>query len=341
MYRAPYQIYKTATDKTILDISDLMNFSQPKKNRIVFTLVDYQPDHKIEGKSPYVCHYTDPGSAKTLCWQIMTGKLIDNFQEFKGSNGQARVLTISVDRKSRPKYPYSIKIDVGEGKELESGIVQMVKRERGISINLSEFDMIRLAITLLDYIRAKEFAYFTDPILRNYIDISERPQEPKPDVDMALNGLLTTALILLVRYGSKADPKDLIIQEAERIGILAEGFKASPLRAQARRVDSLKELSEEDKELLRERFEDLKGNPEEAREVIEQVNGISRNKLIESIYQGGKIRDLNKDIIDKITLDKTGKPLTDWNEPTLSSFLKALNLGTFDEFKPQEEKEEG
>lgn len=152
------QLVKIATNKAILDISDALN-KEPRRSKLLIILVDYSKQPSVQ-----VRHYIDPDAAKVLAWEILNNTFPTTFSngytEYKGSpvgpdgGPEARVLTITYD--SSRNYPYTVRIDRGDGQVTASGAIKMVNRKDSVSIPVSVFDMKRAAITILDYIRAWE-----------------------------------------------------------------------------------------------------------------------------------------------------------------------------------------
>jgi hypothetical protein len=161
------QIFKLATNKAILDIQDCLNIG---KIRVV--LVDYSDKSNTKTLS----HYVDIPAAKVVLGDILSGRFRScykdsRYTEYKGSpkgpdgNPESRVLQIGyfeTDRQGRPmNYPYAIKIERGLGRVTDTGAVTMVgKPTESLYIMTSEFDMRRLAVTVLDYVRQYETIYF-------------------------------------------------------------------------------------------------------------------------------------------------------------------------------------
>lgn len=151
------EIYKYATNKQILSLTDLLSVSggAPKKSKIVVTLVKY--DEETHKAQEVLSHYLDPLDAKLISWQVLTDSLTEH-KDYKGSRReegyQARILTVRRD--PNKKRGYIIVLDQGEGKPTLQGAVTMKKKEISRWIALSELEMKKLALALLDYIRAWE-----------------------------------------------------------------------------------------------------------------------------------------------------------------------------------------
>lgn len=149
------QIYKYATNKQILSITDLLNGEDEKKSKVVITLVKY--DSQTNKALETVSHYLNPDDAKVVSWEILTGAF-GEFKDYKGSQKeagyQARILTIRKDTEGNRGY--IIIFDQGEGKPNAQGAVMMTKKESSQWIALPPFEMKKLALSVLDYLRAWE-----------------------------------------------------------------------------------------------------------------------------------------------------------------------------------------
>ena len=149
------QIYKYATNKQILSITDLLNGEDEKKSKVVITLVKY--DSQTKKALETVSHYLNPDDAKVVSWEILTS-VLGEFKDYKGSkkdNGhQARILTIRKDMENNRGY--ILIFDQGEGKPSPQGAVMMTKKEINQWIALPTFEMKKLALSALDYLRAWE-----------------------------------------------------------------------------------------------------------------------------------------------------------------------------------------
>lgn len=151
------QIFRYVTKDKVLDISDMLSLD-PKRNKLAITLLEYDENFKAKTK---VKHYVDADPFKVVCWDILHNQF-EEWVDHKGSvhdkAAEARVLTIRKDTKYR--NPFAIKIDNGVGEVIGQGAVKMAKQTDSLSILLPEFEAKRLALTVLDYVRAWELFNF-------------------------------------------------------------------------------------------------------------------------------------------------------------------------------------
>lgn len=151
------QIFRYATRDRLLDITDMLN-TEAKRNKIAFTLLEFDEQHKATTR---VRHYADVSDFKLVCWDILNGMFAE-WTDHKGTPTeeglQARILTIRKD----PKYrqPFVVKIDNGVGEGLPGGAVKMVRATDSLTLLMPEWDARRMAQTVLDYIRDWETINF-------------------------------------------------------------------------------------------------------------------------------------------------------------------------------------
>lgn len=154
---ARVQVYKYVTKDRLLDISDMLSLD-PKRNKISFTLVEFDENYRAKSR---VRHYADVPDFKLVCWDILNGAFAE-WTDHKGTQYddglQARVMTLRKD----PKYrqPYVVKIDNGEGEALPGGAVKMVRATESLTLLMPEWDARKMAQTVLDYVRDWETVNF-------------------------------------------------------------------------------------------------------------------------------------------------------------------------------------
>jgi len=150
-----HQIYKYVTKTQILSLTDLLNGDDTKKCKIAVSLIKY--DQNTHKALETLDHYLNPLDAKFICWEVLTNAFTE-YKDYKGSKRdeghQARILTVKRDPDK--KRGYILILDQGEGQPTDQGAVMMKKKESSQWICLSEQDMKKLALALLDYIRAWE-----------------------------------------------------------------------------------------------------------------------------------------------------------------------------------------
>ena len=151
------QIYKYVTKDRVLDISDMLSLD-PRRNKIGFTLLEWDENHKARTR---VRHFVDVPDFKLVCWDILHG-LFTEWTDHKGTaqddGMQARVLTLRKDAKYR--QPYVLKIDNGVGEAVGNGAVKMVQATDSLTLLMPEWDARRMAQTVLDYVRDWETVNF-------------------------------------------------------------------------------------------------------------------------------------------------------------------------------------
>lgn len=150
-------ITNLANSKTALNIQDCLEIG-----KICLMVVDYQNRSAIKTFS----HYMDVPAAKVLFETVMRGQFTQAFpqgyQEFKGSsNGpdgkpESRVLQITAE--TGGKFRYGISLLKGEGRETDTGAIVPVGPQEKLFVSVAPFDMKKIAVTTLDYIRAHEIA---------------------------------------------------------------------------------------------------------------------------------------------------------------------------------------
>ncbi len=151
------QIYKYVTKDRVLDISDMLSLD-PRRNKIGFTLLEWDENHKARTR---VRHFVDVPDFKLVCWDILHG-LFTEWTDHKGTaqdeGMQARVLTLRKDAKYR--QPFVLKIDNGVGEAVGNGAVKMVQATDSLTLLMPEWDARRMAQTVLDYVRDWETVNF-------------------------------------------------------------------------------------------------------------------------------------------------------------------------------------
>lgn len=183
------QIFRYVTKDKILDVSDMLSL-EPKRNKLAITLLEYDENFHAKQK---VKHFVDADHFKVVCWDILHNQF-EEWVDHKGSvhndAAEARVLTIRKD--TRYRNPYAIKIDNGVGEVIGQGAVKMAKQTDTLSILLPDFEAKRLALTVLDYVRAWETVNFKKRREANTVLIPTdgmpdqvREREPEPEREEA------------------------------------------------------------------------------------------------------------------------------------------------------------
>ena len=151
------QIFRFVAKDKILDITDLLAFD-PKRSKIVFTLVEFDEHNKATQR---VRHYVDADDMKLVCHDLLAGTFT-SFEDQKGSAHddytEARVL--SFKKESKYRQPYVLRVDNGQGEVYGQGQVKMVKATDSLTIQMPEFEARKLALTVLDYVHQWEMIHF-------------------------------------------------------------------------------------------------------------------------------------------------------------------------------------
>ena len=151
------QIFRLVVKDRILDLTDLLAFD-PRRSKIVVTLVEFDDANKATQR---VRHYVDSDDMKLICHDLLGGTFT-SFEDQKGSAHddytEARVLSLKKETKYR--QPYVLRIDNGQGEVYGVGQVKMVKATDSLTIQMPEFEVRKMALVVLDYIREWEMINF-------------------------------------------------------------------------------------------------------------------------------------------------------------------------------------
>lgn len=164
------QLFVVKTDKRVFEALDGLNFGNPKFSKIQLGMVDHEKNPSV-----YVSHNVDPDVMKVLAHEILNGgfdaMFPSGYTEYKGTANskredgkpESRVLKISKRKSSKPgeviRYPWTVQINVGPGKVVGEGAVTPDGvAEKSVNMLLSDMDMKRFAVTVLDHIRHAEIA---------------------------------------------------------------------------------------------------------------------------------------------------------------------------------------
>lgn len=157
--RSATQVFVLKTDKRVFEAIDNLD-TNSRFSKIKLNLVDYEKNPSV-----MVSHSVNPDAMKVVALDILSGNF-NGYTEYKGTaqskrpdgKPEARVLRIQKNDPAKYRIPYAVTIEVGEGEVVGQGAVKMVQREQSVTIFLSEFDLKRFAVSVLDYIRAWEAA---------------------------------------------------------------------------------------------------------------------------------------------------------------------------------------
>jgi len=173
------QIFRLVVKDRILDLTDLLAFD-PRRSKIVVTLVEFDEANKATQR---VRHYVDADDMKLICHDLLAGGFT-SFEDHKGSAHddytEARVLSLKKETKYR--LPYVLRIDNGQGEVYGVGQVRMVKATDSLTIQMPEFEVRKMALVVLDYIREWEMINFRkrqDARTVTFTPAAESVQQPE------------------------------------------------------------------------------------------------------------------------------------------------------------------
>ena len=153
------QVFKSATNVSILDIQSALNYHQQKeqnfvyKGNIIFIINEYG------GSKEQLQAFMAKGKTKMVMQTIqnhMFHHLYPNgITDYGGtrSTQRARVLNI---RFEADKQRFVFQIDEGQGRVGRNGAINMTKREKSVRTYLALEDALIMATEVLDFIRHQE-----------------------------------------------------------------------------------------------------------------------------------------------------------------------------------------
>ena len=182
--RSATQVFVLKTDKRVFEAIDNLD-TNPRFSKIKLNLVDYEKNPSV-----MVSHSINPDAMKVVALDILAGTF-SGYTEYKGTANskrpdgkpEARVLRIQKNDPSKFRIPYSITIEVGAGEVIGQGAVKMVQKEQSVTLMISEFDLKRFAVSVLDYIRAWEAARISARL--NAAAHADAPAADAGDADQA------------------------------------------------------------------------------------------------------------------------------------------------------------
>ena len=168
------QIFKSATNVSILDIQSALHYHKRKNNNmiykgnIIFIINEY-------GKSEIQLQaFLSKATTKMIMHSILNysfPQLFPNgFKSYGGtiSTGRARVLTINFEP---DKQRFMFQIEEGQGVPTGAGGIKMSKREASVRTYISLLDALEMAHEVLDFIRHQELISLMkdEPLYSYYI----------------------------------------------------------------------------------------------------------------------------------------------------------------------------
>ncbi len=146
----------TAKDKTI-SITELLTFDT-KRSKIAITMTEVDDSNKA---TEMVRHYVDAETFKLACHDILGG--VFTALEDAGGNADSDYIlcrVLSLQKQIKYRQPYVVRIDNGLGEVYGYGQIKMVRATNSLTMQMSEAEARRMALIVLDYIRAWEIIYF-------------------------------------------------------------------------------------------------------------------------------------------------------------------------------------
>ena len=150
------ELYKTANSRCTL----IVEFFQGEKEKISFKLIERTSDNKSCGMLVF---YIDIATAKVLFNDAFNRQLEEKFDMVK-KKGQLKSLTISPPKNNKDVYHVRIQ---------ENG--------KSLFINISEWTLRELSITVLDHINHKEAAYHQYAVVQNKPKQQNQTNPNKPN----------------------------------------------------------------------------------------------------------------------------------------------------------------
>lgn len=155
------KIYKTATQKSIMDVLSALHYHKENKNQelvykgnIVFVINEYGSSKKTEKA------YVSKTGAKVAFWSIMNhtfhNLFKEGFREYGGSvaDGQVRSRIFSIKLNDKKRFVFQI--DEGVGKRESNGSIKMVKVEKTVQNHVSYEEAQKMAHEVYSYISQEE-----------------------------------------------------------------------------------------------------------------------------------------------------------------------------------------
>lgn len=159
------KIYKTATDVSIMDILDSLNYHKENrkkelvyKGNLEFTINEFGTTKQQTNA------YVSKANAKLLFNSISNHTFHNifpnGFDEYGGGEDKtgkvrSRILSVTYEQ---GKNRFKFQIDEGSGERKENGSVQMVKRENTARTYVNYIEAVKMAIEVVDFIKHAEGA---------------------------------------------------------------------------------------------------------------------------------------------------------------------------------------
>lgn len=156
-YTPSYKIARADGRDVILDFSDGLNAENGKWSKIRVSMTMYG-SKAVNGQNVTVRHNLDVDDAKLLFHDLLFFTFEGKFDDYKGSTREGvttgSVMNVKYDQTK--DAPFAIQIATGPGQIIGQGAVKMTSATSKAFIMLKAPDMRKIAISVLDYIRAWE-----------------------------------------------------------------------------------------------------------------------------------------------------------------------------------------
>lgn len=151
------KIYKHIANGVIFEIYDMLSV-ESKYNKVAFSLITLDEQKHMVTR---VRHYVDVDDIKLVCLDLLIDKFVE-FRDYKGSRhidySEARTLTLA--KSSDTSSNVVLRIENGVGDIQANGAIRMERVTDAVSIELTEWEMRKIAIVLRDYIEQWELIHF-------------------------------------------------------------------------------------------------------------------------------------------------------------------------------------
>jgi predicted DNA-binding WGR domain protein len=146
-------IYRYLVKDRGIALEDLLE-PDPKRSKIRYTVFEFDPATH-QGKTQLQA-FQDEADARTMHTLLLAGRLPREYVEYKGGERDGRIESrvLSVKRDDQQRKPYLLSIRRGPGERLPTGAVKPLQLAEHASIMLDEFEAAKMALGVLEAIRA-------------------------------------------------------------------------------------------------------------------------------------------------------------------------------------------
>jgi hypothetical protein len=146
-------LYRYLVKDRGIAVEDLLE-ADPRRSKIRYTVFEFDPaTHQSKAQ---LQAFQDEDDARAMHTLLLMSQLPAEYVEHKGSQRggkiEARAFSIKTDRQQRK--PYLITIRRGPGERMATGAVKPLQLTESASIMLDEFEAAKMALAVLEAIRA-------------------------------------------------------------------------------------------------------------------------------------------------------------------------------------------